>query len=330
MQQEIRPLKKEKDISIYKLISPENPCERFIVSSPETRSICNDTTIAGMEYTNRLKKACSKVFKNHDFGLQEKETVVVNILRGSLNFGLREALADAYGWKYHNTSFVSAQRARHNDNPDSWYITENAYKKIYFPKRTSLIIGDVVATGTSLHYALEELINTAEEQKVEIKSIVFFTYGGPKAEEILAQIDQLCRKHFPNYEKTNLIYLEGRFTVPELSMPLHTYITGTDLLRYKALMAPEFIEAQYESPLYPLERCIIYDAGSRAFWIPEYTEDVINYWNQVLQLSIKGMTFTQLILERMPRLDSSRFGKVDLTQLAIQHIKEIKETLILK
>jgi hypothetical protein len=85
-------------------------------------------------------------------------------------------------------------------------------------------------------------------------------------------------------------------------------------------MAPEFIESQYEDPAYPIERCIIYDAGSRAFWTREYIEDVVGYWKQNLDLAERGMSFEELVRERMPVLDASRFGSVDLAALARRQI----------
>src|SRR5574344_2108681 len=90
--------------------SSEGHLKRFIASTPQTRAISNDPTVAGTNYTRRLQLACTNVFRNYDFGIKELSTVVLNILRGALNFGLRDALADAYGWSRHNSSFISAQR----------------------------------------------------------------------------------------------------------------------------------------------------------------------------------------------------------------------------
>lgn len=300
-------------------------CQRFIASTPQTRSICNDPTVAGCQYTDRLREACALVLASHDFGLAEREVVVVNILRGALNFGLREALEQAYGWTHHNTSFISAQRARDTKDMESWHITENGYKKIYFPTTTSLVMGDVVATGTSLRFAMEEIVRAATEQKCNLRNIVFFTYGGDYAEKIFNDIDRECRRLFPDYQTTNVIYLEGRFTVPDKSTPLTIRLTGTDLLRYNALMAPEFIESQYEQPAYPIERCIIYDAGSRAFWIPEYVADVKGYWRQTLELANKGMTYKELVAERFPQLDLNRLPNANLEKICRTQIRRMEK-----
>ena len=114
--------------------------------------------------------------------------------------------------------------------------------------------------------------------------------------------------------------------MPDLNTRLTIRLTGTDLLRYEALMAPEFVESQYEAPSYPLERCIIYDAGSRAFWIPEYVDDVIDYWRQTLDLAHGAFTFETLLKERFPELDASRFGQVDLQALCVEQIDKMERT----
>lgn len=335
MIEKLQQIVKENELSLYeivtgtfnKLSSSENVnFKRFIASTPQTRSISNDPTIAGVNYTRYLQQACTSVFKHYNFGISELNTVVLNILRGALNFGLRNSLADAYNWSRHNTSFISAQRAREDADPESWHITEIGYKKIFFPAETSLVMGDVVATGTSLQYALNEIVNAAVQQHIEFRNIVFFTYGGKQAEIILKQIDIKCRNLFANYQRTFVIYFEGRFTVPDINTKLTIRLTGTDLLRYHALMAAEFIESQYDEPSYPLERCIIYDAGSRAFWIPEYVTDVIDYWRQTYDLARQGFTFQKLLHERFPELDASRFPEIDLQKICFQQIDKMDKT----
>ncbi len=315
--------------SFYQILEEDGNSDviKLIVTTPETRKICNDPFVVGVEYTRMLQKACSSVFK----GLREKqileaeemETIVFNILRGGLNFGLREALADAYDWNRHGSAFISAQRARISLDSEQWHITESHYKKVYVPKIATAVVGDVVATGTSLKHALNELVKAVRANGAQLKNLVFFTIGGIKSEEIIKNIDSECRKIFPEYEKSVVIYFEGRFNVAGLDSDLYIRITGTDLLRLDSLMAPEFVDSQYESPSYPLERCTIYDAGSRAFWLPEYFEDIEEYWRAVLNLAESGVSFEHLMNKRFPTLNSSRFGDVDLTEISKEQLKKL-------
>ena len=78
-------------------------------------------------------------------------------------------------------------------------------------------------------------------------------------------------------------------------------IPGTDLVRFDALLAPDFEQSQYEDPAYPLERCGIYDAGSRAYDIPHYLEDLREYWSKVLALAEGGWSLGEALHERWPQ-----------------------------
>lgn len=325
----LHPVAQTSQCAAYR-ISDQSPTNirRLVVSTPETRAIANDPLVMGVDYTRRLKSSCARILSllkaKELICLEERETIVLDILRGGLNFGLREALADAFSWNRHGSSFISAQRARIADTPEKWEILESEYSKVYLPETASIVIGDVVATGTSLEHAVKALVAEAERQGTALRSIVFFTFGGPRAEAILSAADALCRKRFPSYEGTTLVYLEGRFVIPTEEAPLSIKITGTDLLRRGALMAPEFIESQYEAPSYPIQRCTIYDAGSRAFWPPEYIADLTGYWGETLTLAEKGMSYRELLEERFPELDANRFGDVNLAEICRAQIAQLK------
>ncbi|HJO91997.1 MAG TPA: hypothetical protein QF753_01245 [Victivallales bacterium] len=321
------------EASIYAIDSDErSSCiDRYIVSTPESRMICNDPFVVGNQYTKLLRKACTSVLTNlaniQKLNIKEQETIVFHILRGGLNFGLREALADAYGWNCHGSAFISAQRARISKNSEDWHITESHYKKVYTPKIATAVFGDVVATGTSLKHAINELVKAVKEQDSQLKSLLFFTIGGKKSEEIICEADKLCRDLFPEYQKSSIIYFEGRFEVADKDTPLFTKITGTDLIRRYSLMAPEFVESQYEQPSYPIERCTIYDAGSRAFWLPEYMEDVLEYCGKVNLLAESGINFENVLTKRFPDLERERFGDINLNDLSKEQMRKAETIL---
>jgi len=326
----LKVLRQQPECSLYELASePEVPVKRIIASTKETRAICNDPFIVGTKYTDFLKTACCKVLREvknlGDFPLKEHQTTILHILRGGLNFGLREALFQAFGWQCHSSAFISAQRARKSDNFEDWHITENTYQKVNLTPSANIIFGDVVATGTSLEFALTQLLGIVEKEGVAVRSVLFFTIGGVRSEEILASIDKICRERFPNYHGSMVVYFEGRFGVALPETEIQIKITGTDLLRRDALLAPDFVESQYEHPCYPLERCTIYDAGSRAFWIPSYLDDVKDYWELNLVLAQEGLSFEKLLAERLPGLDPKRFGRVDLVALCRKQISKCEE-----
>ncbi len=284
------------------MIEGDSVVDRYVSTSAESRSICNDPFVTGFEYTSKLQQSSTVALQllkegGVDFG-EERKAVVFNILRGGLNYGLRAALHDAFDWNNHSSAFISSQRAQ--DEKGEWYITENRYQKVYLPDDAHIIFGDVVATGVSLEHAILQLVDIAKEQQKNVKSMTFFTIGGSRSEEIMEKVDGACREAFTDFEGLRVIYFEGVFGVAQENSELQIALGGTDLLRSPALMAPEFIESQAEELSYPIERCTIYDAGSRAFHIEEYLEDVTDYWSQVRGLAENGTTLAAYVQERFP------------------------------
>ncbi|MBI2484488.1 hypothetical protein HYV71_04885 [Candidatus Uhrbacteria bacterium] len=245
----------------------------YVASTPQTRAICSDPFIYGVEYTDLLRDAGITVLHSLPDKIPiEAKAVVLNILRGGLNYGLRDALHHAYGWNSHGTAFISSQRAR--DNNGDWHITENRYQKISLPDNAHIIFGDVVATGVSLEHALLRIIEVAREQKKSISGFTFFTIGSECAIQIIERIDRECRAQFPTYVGSAVIYYEGIFGVADEHSRLSIVLPGTDLLHSPATLAQEYIAHQAAALPYAIERCCIYDAGSRSFDIAEYLEDV--------------------------------------------------------
>lgn len=320
MNSPLRPLSVTPGCSLYELPRNQAPSRVIVASTPETRAICNDPFVTGTKYTRSLTHACAKILtalRNANiFTAAESETTVMHILRGGMNFGLREALTDAFAWNDHASAFISAQRARSSDDPNEWVITENAYRKLHLRGVENVLLGDVVATGTSLSYALQQLGTLGKAHGSRLSSLTFFTIGSPFSHKIIDQVSTQYRELFPGFQGATVVYLEGIFAMATKETKMSIKIDGTDLLRTDSVLAPEFIESQYENPSFPLERCTIYDAGSRAFDICEYMEDVHEYWAATLGLANSGMTFERLIAERFPELEAERFGNPSLKQIA--------------
>lgn len=299
----LHPISLQSDASLYEYREEQESLKVLLFSSPETRAICNDPFVMGPRYTGTLTKAMGKLFRQMEESEisvgEENSVLVLNILRGGLNFGLREALHEARGWEHHRSAFISSQRAY--DEKDGWYITENRYEKIPAMRKVDLVFADVVATGVSLEHAVYKIMNTLHEQGTSLGRMTFITIGGPKTIDIFESVQAFAQEKFPGFQGCQVVFLEGIFGVAESHSPLSIALQGTDLLRDPAILTPEFEASQAESLAYPLERCTIYDAGSRAYDTHEYLEDVHDYWSQVLALAERGMTLTAYLRERYPQ-----------------------------
>jgi len=296
----------------------DGPIRRYCFSTAETRDIVNKPEVMGMEYTEKLEAAMMHLLQGfkplHFTDMVEDQVDVFNFLRGGLNFGLRNALHRAYGWNYHRSSFMSTQRAR--DTEGRWYITEDSYRKITIAKGGIIFCGDVIATGVTLENGLEALTNEVKKRGASIRYFHFFTIGCHKAEKILEEYYEIWKKEFPDFEGVDVFYMEGKFHLADSKTPVTIKLPGTDLLRRDSVVMPECLASQDDDIAYALERCTIYDAGSRAYDIEEYSSDVSEYWEEVLALAKNGMTTEAYLAERFPEASDTLKAKAKETDLA--------------
>ncbi|MEW6557324.1 MAG: hypothetical protein AB1349_08215 [Elusimicrobiota bacterium] len=274
-------------------ISPRRTFRRFIVSTPFSRNILNKPEIFGLEYIKNLNESVHETFKLFpQFSKYDAKNIsVLHFLRGGLNFGIFEALYKTFSFNKMSASFITSQRyKKHSD----WFIKDDQYRKFSLPEDATIFIGDVIATGTTLDNGLEILRKQCIAEDKNVRRIVMLTIGCKRAEEILAKYHKLYQNHF-DYAETILIYFEGRFVVPQDKNEFTICLPGTDLVKKNALITPEFAKSQYEKITYPLERCVVYDVGSRAFNYSMHLTDVIDYWRK---LSHTGLTLKQVYEER--------------------------------
>lgn len=305
----LKRLSASPEASWYEIEGGEpSPVARYVVSTPETRAVCNRPELLGVGYTRALERAMTAALASAPFrpaieGHAESRVCVLTFLRGGLNFDLRNALHDACGLTTHSSAFMSSQRYKLDGR---WTVREDMYRKLRVPPGALILTGDVVATGVTVEHGLEVLLEQVESIGSSLRGLLFFTIGCERLEEILAGFDRKFRAAFPGpdgYTGSAAIYLEGRFRLVASADELRIGLPGTDLVRRGCLLAPEFEASQLEAAAYPLERCTIYDAGSRAFDIPCYVEDVAGYWRQVAGLAEGGFTLGEALEERWPGHD---------------------------
>ncbi|MDX9720257.1 MAG: hypothetical protein RBU37_05900 [Myxococcota bacterium] len=280
----------------------QSPVHRYLLSTPDGRRIVNDPSLVGVDFTCALRRAVSAglgLLPDRDAILSspQERVCVVHFLRGGLNFGLRDAAAEAFGLNRHSSCFMSSQRRRIDGR---WLVEEDMYRKLHIPPQAILLIGDVVATGLTVDNGLQVIIEHVKQLGTSIRRIVFFTIGCHKIEKVLARHDTALREAFPEYEGASAIYLEAKFRLVDSRTPLRIREPGTDLVRRFALHTPELALSQLEDLAAALERCAIYDAGSRAFDLPTYLADVREYWEQVAQLAEEGVSLAEWAQERWP------------------------------
>ncbi len=283
----------------------EHVIQRWVVSTPQTVRILNQPELVGVPYTDALAEGMTAALATAPFAdtlraVPSGQLCIMNFLRGSLNFDLRGALYRSIGSSVHATCFMSSQRYRADGR---WHVKEDMYRKLRLPKAAWLLMADVVATGVTVDNGLQVLLDTIQEQGVRPRGLVFFTIGCHKIEKILNTWHTRLSGLFPEYAQTHVVYIEGKLRLVDSSTRLTIAIPGTDLVKLGAWLAPEFERSQYDSLSATLERCAIYDAGSRAFDVGEYLDDVEEYWTQVGRLAKRSRSLREALRERWPEVD---------------------------
>ncbi|MCD6310599.1 MAG: hypothetical protein J7M18_07770 [Candidatus Eremiobacteraeota bacterium] len=295
----MRSLKKvvrKKDVAMYEV--PESKVRTFIVSTPETRKLINRPEIVGWEFLSNLRAGLERVVRSLPTSIpfsrwKDHRICVFHFLRGGLNFSIQEVLYRALGFKRNTASFMTSQRYRKGKR---WSIKLDQYRQVVLPDDSYVFIGDVVATGTTLNNGLTILREKALKTGKNLRALVLFTIGGERAEEILAKHQDDYRKYF-DFEDCYVFYIEGCFGLADEKTNLAIKIPGTDLLRYPALLSPEFELSQYERLSSILERCIIYDVGAKSFEPMNFLLEIKSYWEE---LSSADMTLMEACKERWP------------------------------
>ncbi len=292
--------------SYYRLLGDhQGRVERYVVSTAPSRRICNQPELLGMEFTGALQEAMTAALAEAPFSrflaaTPQERVCVVHFLRGGLNFEIRRALSEAYGFNSHPSAFMSSQRRRIDGR---WQVREDMYRKLNIPDKSVLVMGDVVATGVTIANGMEVIAERVKRSGGSLRGLVMFTIGCHKAEKVLEDFDKRLRSRYSDYERTILVYLEGKFRLVDSTTDIRLAIPGTDLIRRGALLAPELVRSHYEKESYPLERCAIYDSGSRSFEVPRYLADTAGYWEAQAEWARGGGTLAEALQERWPEDD---------------------------
>jgi hypothetical protein len=299
---------KDEAVAVYRIEGPEPPEDfrRYVVSTRDTRDLMNYPEIINCDFTNLMQNGVTNGLKGINIlerlsSINSKSVNVYHILRGGLNFNVREALRKAFGYKWHSSSYISSQRVL---KEGKFEISEDYYRKFLVPDRATVYTADIVASGVSLDNGIKYINNFLESKSYQLRNFVFITIGCIEAERVLAKWHRVFKESFPDYEKTLLIYLEGRFALATRQTPLHNFLYDTDLLKsYKlgALLSPEFEHSQFDRVIIGLEACAIYDGGKMGFEPVNHVKDILEFWEKQLQVGReKNLSIWEEYNARMP------------------------------
>ena len=271
----------DQGVDCYRLVGGNFLNEYFIVSEAETRKLMNHPEVVGYEVYTCLVTATSQML----YYLKEQRKIttanILSILRGALNYPLEESCYREH-IRVHDISFMSSERVFLDGRMTGLEIK---YNKLTMVPNSTLMIGDIIASGETLVNCLRYVTDYYREQGAKLRNIVLFTIGGTRGIELLEQLTREIREYWPDFEGFITVYYEGIFSCYE---PGDTGVSGInraliDFYWKGGIIAPAFRRQtlSMRDPLF--EKCTIYDGGARRYEIHEHIEEVLEFWNGILE-----------------------------------------------
>ena len=276
----LRPAGLSGDTSLYELHVPQLRNRYYLLSGPGSRDLEAFPEIVGFPcYTALLDEMVDalRYLRSKDLG---EELDILTILRGGLNYPLEEA-AFHCGMRVRNMHFVSCERVAENHVIRGLKIK---YDKIYTTRDRVLSVGDILATGDTFRYCFEHLMRRFLQEGGSIRRIIFFTIGGTQAFRLMEDLSAKLSAIFAGFEGIDCFFFEGAFTVYEDKGVSGINHPDIDFGWKGGIVTPEFRRyIVQEHPDALLEKCIIYDGGARRYQLPVHFDEVLEYWEGILE-----------------------------------------------
>lgn len=293
----ITPEFNDQGVSCYRVQGTDLVNEYYIVSETETRKLMNCPEVVGYAVYRSLVPATSQML----YHLKEQNRItnanILAILRGALNYPLEESCYNEH-IRVHDISFMSCERVF--DQSGVVNGLDVKYCKLAVVPGSTLMIGDIIASGDTLVKCLWHVIDYYRARNASLRNIVFFTIGGTRGVDLLEKMTREIRAFWPDFEGFITVYYEGIFSCYE---PGDKGVSGInraliDFYWKGGIVAPEFrrVTLSMLTPLF--EKCTIYDGGARRYEIHEHIEEVLEFWEGILERADQ-IDFPALIEEKL-------------------------------
>ena len=290
----LEPVFNEQGVICYRLEGENYVNEYYVTSEAETRKLLNTPEIVGYEVYNCLIPSTSQML----YYLKEQKKVttanILSILRGALNYPLEESCYREH-IRVHDISFLSSERVFVEEEIAGLEIK---YSKLTMVPDSTLLIGDIIASGETLIHCLRYVTDFYRSHGAKLRNSIIFTIGGTKGLEILEKLTQEIREFWPEFEGFITIYYEGIFSTYQDKGVSGINLPDVDFYWKDGIVAPEFRRETLSmcSPLF--EKCIIYDGGARRYEIHEHVEEVLAFWEGILKRADQ-IDFEELLAEKL-------------------------------
>lgn len=307
----------DQGVDCYRLDGGDYKNEYYVVSETETRKLLNKPEVVGYDVYHCLIRSTSQML--YHFKEQKKVTTanILSILRGALNYPLEESCFREH-IRVHDISFLSSERVFDEDEIAGLEIK---YSKLTMVPDSTLLIGDIIATGDTLVHCLRYVTDFYQKHGAKLRNIIIFTIGGTKGIEILEHLTEEIRQFWPEFEGFITVFYEGIFSTYQDKGVSGINRCDVDFFWKDGIIAPEFRRQtlSMRDPLF--EKCIIYDGGARRYEILEHVEEVLEFWEEMEKRS-DMIDMKELLDEKLGYTTPISYED----WVKVNHYEKIKET----
>lgn len=255
--------------------------EYYLVSHEASRRLLQHPEVVGYEVYKCMLKATSRMLRYLKEAGKIRSANILSILRGALNYPLEESCYQE-GIRVHDISFLSSERVFDHESIAGLEIK---YNKLAMVPDSTLLIGDIIATGDTLAHCLQYVIDWYSQHGEALRNIIVFTVGGSRGIELMEALTQKIRKSWPDFQGFVAIYYEGIFNTYTEKGVSGVNLPDVDFYWKDGIVCPEYRHEVLSSPNTLFEKCTIYDGGARRYEIQDHIAEVLEYWQKIEEYS---------------------------------------------
>lgn len=306
---------------VYKVGHPKLPRNSYIICMPQARRILYDPVVCGGKL-RKLAIGCNKVFLTAAGYLvpgfrkpRANEVAEVVVLRGGLGYALDVAFDELFGG-YLPRCFIGARRFRISKEK---FRAEISYRNFDpLPNNGILLMGDTIATGTSLSQTLGEVQDELVRRDYGIKKLLVFSIAAAfRGCTRLLEWEEKFREHWPNF-RVHLFVAEALFGLDE-GTHLRFRKEGEVIMPEETKAYVSKVYGNYKTAFLPGNICAIFDWGDRIFRLRQHLEDVMRFARSSLKAAEDRKS--KEVLKKMERDAQLELKRLDRRLPGLQNLR---------
>ncbi len=273
----LTPVFRDEEMKCYELTGGSYENRYYVISDPLTSRLMNSPEVVGFEVYQSLLPSTARMMR---FLKEQKKITsanILSILRGALNYPMEESCYRE-GIRVHDISFLSSERVFHHEELAGLEIK---YSKLAMVPDSTLVIGDIIASGDTLRHCLGYVTEYYRRHNAKLRNILFFTIGAGRGIELMEELTREFREFWPEFEGFIGVYYGGIFSMYNDRGMTGIQVPLVDFYWKDGVIAPDYRKRTLEDVDALFEKCTIYDGGARRYEILDHIHEVSEYWEQM-------------------------------------------------